>query len=62
MAATMDGAVRYDRPVDLSLKNNTHTELVLLTGQGKTVLEVGSATGYITEELLAEAPAAGDAS
>ncbi|MBM4330470.1 MAG: glycosyltransferase [Deltaproteobacteria bacterium] len=43
---------RYEPPViDLSNKNNSHTLLVELTGSNKTVLEVGTSTGYISKIL-----------
>lgn len=44
-------ALRYDAVVDLSDENNAHTQLVLLTGEGGRVLEIGPATGYITAAL-----------
>ena len=44
---------RYDTYIDLSQKNSSHTQLILLTGKDKKVLEVGPATGYITETLRA---------
>ena len=44
-------SVRYDVSIDLSNTNSAHTQLVLLTGYKKKVLEVGPATGYITEIL-----------
>lgn len=47
----MANALRYHSEVDLSQQNNTHSQLVLLTGRDKSVLEIGSATGYITEAL-----------
>jgi len=44
-------ARRYESQVDLSAKNTSHAQLVLLTGRNKRVLEVGPATGYVTEVL-----------
>src|SRR3989304_7807884 len=44
-------ARRYESLVDLSAKNTSHAQLVLLTGRNKRVLEVGPATGYVTEVL-----------
>jgi GT2 family glycosyltransferase/2-polyprenyl-3-methyl-5-hydroxy-6-metoxy-1,4-benzoquinol methylase len=42
---------RYDIDVDLSKKNTSQTQLVLLTGRDKDVLEVGPATGYVAKAL-----------
>lgn len=44
-------ALRYEAVVDLSELNTARTQLVLLTGPNKKVLEVGPATGYITKAL-----------
>ena len=44
-------ALRYDADVDLNEFNTARTQLVLLTGFNKKVLEVGPATGYITRVL-----------
>lgn len=44
-------ARRYESQVDLSAKNTSHAQLVMLTGRNKRVLEVGPATGYVTEVL-----------
>jgi len=44
-------ARRYDSKIDLSEKNTSHTQQILLTGRNKKVLEVGPATGYMTEAL-----------
>lgn len=50
--APPDGdALRYDTEVNLSDLNTARTQLVLLTGVNKRVLEVGPATGYITRVL-----------
>ena len=49
----MADPLRYDTRVNLSDKNNSHTLLVLLTGRNKKVLEVGPATGYVTQALAA---------
>ena len=46
-------ARRYHTSVDLSSKNSSITQLILLAGRNKKVLEVGPATGYITEALRA---------
>lgn len=47
----MENALRYESHIDLSNENNAHTLQILLTGEGKKVLEVGPAAGYITEAL-----------
>ena len=47
----MSDGLKYQAHVDLSRKNNSHTQLVVLTGRDKKVLEVGPATGYITRAL-----------
>lgn len=52
MGRTM-AASRYDSSIDLSIANTSHTQLILLTGNDKKVLEVGSATGYVTRALTA---------
>src|SRR3972149_9391239 len=44
-------ARRYEGQVALSAKNTSHAQLVMLTGRNKRVLEVGPATGYVTEVL-----------
>ena len=46
-------ARRYHTSVDLSNKNSSITQLILLTGRNKKVLEAGPATGYVTEALQA---------
>lgn len=46
-----DDALRYETEVDLSAENTSHTQLVLLTGRDKRVLEIGPATGYISKVL-----------
>ncbi|MGH2693162.1 MAG: class I SAM-dependent methyltransferase, partial [Actinomycetota bacterium] len=48
---TEGDALRYEAQVDLSETNTARTQLVLMTGENKKVLEVGPATGYITEAL-----------
>ena len=49
---TAGDALRYHRAkTDLSDKNTSVTQLVLLTGRGKKVLEIGPATGYVSEAL-----------
>ena len=52
MDSTMEDATRYHCQVDLSNKNTSHAQLIRLTGRNKKVLEVGPATGYITEVLV----------
>ncbi len=47
----MENALRYESHIDLSNENSAHTLQVLLTGDDKKVLEVGPASGYITEAL-----------
>ena len=47
----MSDGLKYQAQVDLSQTNSSHTQLVLLTGRDKKVLEVGPATGYITKAL-----------
>jgi 2-polyprenyl-3-methyl-5-hydroxy-6-metoxy-1,4-benzoquinol methylase len=42
---------RYDIEVDLSKKNTSQTQIVLLAGRDKDVLEVGPATGYVAKAL-----------
>lgn len=42
---------KYDFPIDLSEHNNSHSLMVELVGEGKRVLEVGCATGYMTRVL-----------
>src|SRR5688572_28829333 len=43
---------RYHKAhIDLDVENSSHTQLVLLTGENKRVLEFGPATGYVTEVL-----------
>jgi 2-polyprenyl-3-methyl-5-hydroxy-6-metoxy-1,4-benzoquinol methylase len=44
-------AHQYQGEIDLSCENNSHTQLIKLTGQNKTVLEIGPATGYVTRVL-----------
>jgi 2-polyprenyl-3-methyl-5-hydroxy-6-metoxy-1,4-benzoquinol methylase len=48
----MDGP-RYDTDVDLSNRNNSHTLMVELVGGSKRVLDVGCATGYLAQALVA---------
>lgn len=50
-SATEGDALRYEAQVDLSETNTARTQLVLMTGENKQVLEVGPATGYITQAL-----------
>jgi 2-polyprenyl-3-methyl-5-hydroxy-6-metoxy-1,4-benzoquinol methylase len=44
---------RYDTDIDLSRGNNSHTLMVDLVGGNKRVLDVGCATGYLAEALVA---------
>jgi GT2 family glycosyltransferase/SAM-dependent methyltransferase len=44
-------ALRYKTEVDLAHNNTSQTHVVMLTGWGKKVLEVGPATGYVTKVL-----------
>jgi 2-polyprenyl-3-methyl-5-hydroxy-6-metoxy-1,4-benzoquinol methylase len=48
----MENTPRYHCQVDLSNKNTSHAHLIRLTGRNKKVLEIGPATGYITEILV----------
>ncbi len=41
----------YDYQIDLSSENSSHTKILKLVGQGKYVLEIGCATGYMTRYL-----------
>ena len=52
MGCTMENATKYHCQVDLSNKGTSHAQLIRLTGRNKKVLEVGPATGYITEVLV----------
>src|ERR671918_2093494 len=48
------GPPRSDRTVedvDLSHKNSSQTQIVLLTGRSKKVLDVGASTGYVAKAL-----------
>jgi GT2 family glycosyltransferase/2-polyprenyl-3-methyl-5-hydroxy-6-metoxy-1,4-benzoquinol methylase len=42
---------KYDIDVDLAHKNSSQTQLVLLTGRSKKVLDVGTSTGYVARAL-----------
>ncbi|CAN5872909.1 hypothetical protein BH23ACT12_BH23ACT12_00230 [soil metagenome] len=44
-------ALRYGAEIDLTEENTSHGQVILLTGRGKKVLEVGSATGSMTRVL-----------
>ena len=44
--------LRYDFTVDASAENNTHAKVLNAVGRGKRVLDVGCATGYLSEFLL----------
>ena len=49
---TVGDSFRYHRAkIDLSDKNTSVAQLVLLTGRGKKVLEIGPATGYVSQAL-----------
>jgi 2-polyprenyl-3-methyl-5-hydroxy-6-metoxy-1,4-benzoquinol methylase len=52
MGCAMENTPRYHCQVDLSNKNTSHAHLIRLTGRNKKVLEIGPATGYITEILV----------
>jgi SAM-dependent methyltransferase len=51
MSESMENALRYHIEVDLSQGNTSHAQLIKLTGRNKQVLEVGPATGYVTNVL-----------
>ena len=51
MTPIMEETLKYDARIDLSNKNNSHTQLIQLTGHNKKVLEVGPAAGYVSEVL-----------
>lgn len=44
-------AMKYETQLDLTNRNNSQTQLVLLTGRDKKVLEVGPARGYVAQVL-----------
>jgi SAM-dependent methyltransferase len=44
--------LRYDFTVDAAAENNTHAKVLKAVGRGKRVLDVGCATGYLSEFLL----------
>lgn len=46
--------LRYDFAVDASLDNNTHARVLRAVGTDKRVLDVGCATGYLSEFLVLE--------
>ncbi|HEV3474179.1 MAG TPA: glycosyltransferase [Actinomycetota bacterium] len=46
-----DREPRYDTEVDLAKRNTSQTQIVLLTGRDKKVLDVGPATGYVARAL-----------
>lgn len=46
--------LRYDFTVDASRDNNTHARVLRAVGQDKRVLDVGCATGYLSEHLVRE--------
>jgi len=41
-------------PSVLSDPNNTHARVLRLVGRGKRVLEIGCATGYMTQQMIRE--------
>lgn len=45
---------RYNYKIDLSSENSSHTKILKLVGKGKYVLEIGCATGYMTQYLKEE--------
>ena len=45
-------SLKYDTEVDLSNPNTSHSLMVELVGGGKTVLDVGCATGYLARALV----------
>jgi GT2 family glycosyltransferase/2-polyprenyl-3-methyl-5-hydroxy-6-metoxy-1,4-benzoquinol methylase len=47
----VDESRRYEVQVDLTAENSSHTQMVLLTGENKDVLEVGTSTGYVARVL-----------
>ncbi|MCH7483605.1 MAG: glycosyltransferase [Chloroflexi bacterium] len=47
----MKGCFRYETEIDLNNENSSQTQLILLTGKNKRVLEAGPATGYVTRVL-----------
>ena len=47
----MENKLRYTSHIELANENNAHTLQILLAGENKKVLEVGPASGYITEAL-----------
>jgi len=47
----MEGCFRYESEIDLNNENNSQTQLILLTGKNKRVLEAGPSTGYMTRVL-----------
>ncbi|RLC59315.1 MAG: hypothetical protein DRI30_00830 [Chloroflexi bacterium] len=47
----MEEHLRYEADVDLNNENSAHTQLILLTGMNKRVLEAGTATGCVTRVL-----------
>ncbi len=47
----MEEHLRYEADVDLNNENSAHTQLILLTGKNKRVLEAGPATGCVTRVL-----------
>lgn len=51
MTQIMKETPKYETQIDLSNKNNSQTQLIQLTGHNKKVLEVGPATGYVSEVL-----------
>jgi 2-polyprenyl-3-methyl-5-hydroxy-6-metoxy-1,4-benzoquinol methylase len=52
--AVTEEQMRYDAIIDTSVANNSHTMTIDMVGQGKRVLDVGCATGYLAEFLAVE--------
>jgi GT2 family glycosyltransferase/SAM-dependent methyltransferase len=50
-ASPPDHVPRYDTEVDLAKRNTSQTQIVMLAGRDKKVLDVGSATGYVARAL-----------
>lgn len=45
-------SARYDVAVDPDVPNNSHSFSIQLTGSGKRVLEIGAASGHVTQVLV----------
>lgn len=44
----------YDYTIDISNDNTTHSKILKMVGRGKTILEIGCATGYMTRYMKEE--------